>query len=245
LQPNYLPMENTVLHKANERGHANHGWLNAYHSFSFANFYNPEKVHFGALRVLNDDTVAAGMGFGTHPHNDMEIITIPLEGELEHKDSMGNTAVIKSGEVQVMSAGSGITHSEYNKNKEKELKLLQIWIIPNKRGVTPRYDEMQLEEADSKNKFQQIVSPSSDDEGVWIHQDAWLHLGNFNAGKTVSYDIKQDGNGLYVFVIEGEVVVNGQVLHKRDALGIWETDTVNFTINKEAKILLLDVPMQF
>jgi quercetin 2,3-dioxygenase len=238
-------MENTVLHKANERGHANHGWLNAYHSFSFANFYNPEKVHFGALRVLNDDTVAAGMGFGTHPHNDMEIITIPLEGELEHRDSMGNTAVIQSGEVQVMSAGSGITHSEYNKNKDKELKLLQIWIIPNKRGVTPRYDEMQLEEADSKNKFQQIVSPSSDDEGVWIQQDAWLHLGNFDTGKTVSYDIKQDGNGLYVFVIEGEVAVNEQLLHKRDALGIWDTDTVSFTINKAARILLLDVPMQF
>jgi quercetin 2,3-dioxygenase len=238
-------MENTVLHKANERGHANHGWLNAYHSFSFANFYNPEKVHFGALRVLNDDTVAAGMGFGTHPHNDMEIITIPLEGELEHRDSMGNTAVIKSGEVQVMSAGSGITHSEYNKNKDKELKLLQIWIIPNKSSVVPRYDEMQLEEADSKNKFQQIVSPSSDDEGVWIQQDAWLHLGNFDTGKTVSYDIKQDGNGLYVFVIEGEVVVNEQVLHKRDALGIWETDTVSFTINKASRILLLDVPMQF
>jgi quercetin 2,3-dioxygenase len=238
-------MANTVLHKANERGHANHGWLNAYHSFSFANFYNPDKVHFGALRVLNDDTIAAGMGFGTHPHNDMEIITIPLEGDLEHRDSMGNTAVIQSGEVQVMSAGSGVTHSEYNKNKDKELKLLQIWIIPNKRSVVPRYDEMQLKETDSKNKFQQIVSPSSDDEGVWIQQDAWLHLGNFDAGKIVSYDIKQDGNGLYIFVIEGEVVVNEQLLHKRDALGIWDTDTVSFTINKAARILLLDVPMQF
>jgi quercetin 2,3-dioxygenase len=238
-------MSKAVLHKAEDRGHANHGWLNAYHSFSFASFYDANKVHFGALRVLNDDTVAAGMGFGTHPHNDMEIITIPLEGDLEHRDSMGNTAVIKNGEVQVMSAGSGITHSEYNKNNDKELKLLQIWIIPNKRGVTPRYDEIVLAPEASKNRFQQIVSPSSDDEGVWIHQNAWLHLGNFDKGNTAIYEIKQEGNGLYVFVIEGSATINGQLLHKRDALGLWELDMVDFKAEENARILLLDVPMQF
>src|SRR5690606_20497754 len=169
-----------IIHRANTRGYANHGWLKSYHTFSFANYYDPERMHFGALRVLNDDTVAGGMGFGKHPHNNMEIISIPLDGDLEHQDSMGNTAVIRNGDIQVMSAGTGIYHSEYNKNKDKPVKFLQIWVIPNKGNVEPRYDQVTLNVADRHNKLQQIVSPKDGGEGVWIHQDAWFHLGKFD-----------------------------------------------------------------
>jgi len=175
-------MANTILHKANSRGDANHGWLHSRHTFSFANYYNPERVQFGVLRVLNDDYVEAGMGFGTHPHDNMEIISIPLEGDLEHKDSMGNIAVIKKGDVQVMSAGTGITHSEYNKNKDKPVKLLQIWVFPNTKNVKPRYDQISLNLADRHNQLQQLVSPNADDGSIWIYQDAWFHLGKFDQG---------------------------------------------------------------
>lgn len=163
-------MENIILHKADTRGNANHGWLQSFHTFSFANYHNPERMNFGVLRVLNDDTVSAGMGFGTHPHNDMEIISIPLEGDLEHQDSMGNQTVIRNGDIQIMSAGTGIRHSEYNKNKDEQVKFLQIWVIPNKRDVTPRYDQITLNPEDRHNKLQQIVSPNPEDAGVWIHQ---------------------------------------------------------------------------
>jgi quercetin 2,3-dioxygenase len=168
----------TIFHSSSSRGHANHGWLKSHHSFSFANYYNPEKIHFGALRVLNDDYVAPGMGFGEHPHQNMEIISIPLEGDLEHKDSMGNVTVIKHGDIQVMSAGTGVYHSEYNKSKSNSVKFLQIWVIPNKENVKPRYDQITLNLKDRENKLQQILSPDANDEGVWIHQDAWFHLGN-------------------------------------------------------------------
>ncbi|HEY2581385.1 MAG TPA: pirin family protein, partial [Mucilaginibacter sp.] len=193
-------MENTVLHKAATRGHANHGWLNSYHSFSFANYYNPERMNFGALRVLNDDTVDAGKGFGTHPHDNMEIISIPLEGDLEHKDSMNNVAVIKNGDIQAMSAGTGIYHSEYNKDRAHRVKFLQIWVYPNKRNVEPRYDQITLNLEDRHNKLQQILSPNANDEGVWIHQNAWFHLGKFDKGISTDYMIKAKGNGVYVFV---------------------------------------------
>ena len=172
----------TILHKANERGHANHGWLNAYHSFSFANWYNPEKIQFGMLRVLNDDTIAGGMGFGTHPHDNMEIITIPLEGDLAHKDSMGNSAVIKTGNIQVMSAGTGVEHSEFNPNADLQTKLFQIWLFPKYRDVAPRYQQITLDKSLQKNNFAQILSPNQDDEGVWIHQDAWFYLSDFDNG---------------------------------------------------------------
>lgn len=247
---NHLPntnskiMANTILHKADTRGHANHGWLNSYHTFSFANYYNPERMHFGVLRVLNDDSVQEGMGFGTHPHDNMEIISIPLEGDLEHKDSMGNTAVIRNGDIQVMSAGSGITHSEYNKNKDKFVKFLQIWVFPNKRNVTPRYDQLTLKAADRHNKLQQILSPNPDDEGVWIHQDAWFHLGTFDAQKTAAYDIKKQGNGVYAFVLKGSFDIDGITLEQRDGLGIWNTNSLNIKAMTEgAEILLMDVPM--
>ncbi|HRK25893.1 MAG TPA: pirin family protein [Chitinophagales bacterium] len=233
-----------ALHKADTRGHANHGWLNSYHTFSFANYYNPERMHFGVLRVLNDDTVAPAMGFNTHPHDNMEIISIPLDGDLQHKDSMGNVQVIKKGDIQVMSAGSGITHSEFNKNRDKQVKFLQIWVFPNKKNVTPRYDQMSLNPNDRKNKLQQILSPSPNDEGVWIHQNAWFHLGNFEKGKEAAYKVKAAANGVYAFVINGSFTLNGQTLQTRDGLGLWNTPEINLTaLTNDAEILLMDVPM--
>lgn len=236
-------MENVILHKANTRGNANHGWLQSFHTFSFANYYNPERMNFGVLRVLNDDTVAAGMGFGTHPHQNMEIISIPLEGDLEHQDSMGNKTVIRNGDIQVMSAGTGVQHSEYNKNQDKEVKFLQIWVIPNKQSVTPRYDQITLKEEERHNKLQQILSPNPEDAGVWIHQDAWFHLGKFDKDFATEYHFKKQGNGLYVFVLNGDVTVNGQDLNRRDGFGIWNTDKVTIKANSEAEFLLMEVPM--
>jgi quercetin 2,3-dioxygenase len=236
-------MENTVLHKANTRGNANHGWLQSFHTFSFANYHNPERMHFGVLRVLNDDTVAAGMGFGTHPHNDMEIISIPLEGDLEHKDSMGNATVIRNGDIQVMSAGTGTKHSEYNKNKDKQVKFLQIWVMPNKKGVTPRYDQITLKKEDRKNKFQQILSPNAGDEGVWIHQNAWFHLGDLDKGVAIDYAMKSAKNGLYIFVLSGDIVANRQALNTRDGFGIWNTQTIKIEATSNAEVLLMEVPM--
>lgn len=236
-------MAKAVLHKADTRGNANHGWLQSRHTFSFANYYNPERMNFGVLRVLNDDTVAGGMGFGTHPHDNMEIISIPLEGDLEHKDSMGNTTVIRNGDIQIMSAGTGIRHSEHNKNKNEQVKFLQIWILPNKRNVTPRYDQITLNTADRKNKFQQVLSPNADDEGVWIHQNAWFHLADFDKGTAQEYKLKAKGNGLYIFNLKGDLKIEGQILHTRDGLGIWDTDTVSITAESNAEFLLMEVPM--
>jgi redox-sensitive bicupin YhaK (pirin superfamily) len=237
-------MAQTILHKAETRGNANHGWLHSRHTFSFADYYDPERVHFGALRVLNDDRVEAGMGFGTHPHDNMEIISIPLEGDLEHKDSMGNVSVIKNGDVQVMSAGTGITHSEYNKNKDRLVKFLQIWVFPNKKNVMPRYDQITLNSSDRYNKFQQILSPNADDTGVWIYQDAWFHLGQFDKDVSTNYTIKKKGNGVYAFIITGDITIDGNSLHERDGLGIWDTDTISIKTNSQnAEVLLMEVPM--
>lgn len=233
-----------MLHKADTRGHVDHGWLNAYHSFSFASWYNPDRVHFGMLRVLNDDTVAAGMGFGTHPHDNMEIITIPQSGELEHKDSMGNHGVIKAGDIQVMSAGTGIQHSEFNHRKDVECKLLQIWIFPNKKNVTPRYGQMTLDVSKRKNKLQQIVSPNENDaDSLWIHQDAWFHMTNLDAGNKLSYELKKKGNGVYCFVLEGDVTINGQALNRRDGLGIWGTEKFDLEAKTNIEVLLMEIPM--
>ncbi|WP_205619174.1 pirin family protein [Flavobacterium suncheonense] len=237
-------MDNVILHKAETRGNANHGWLQSYHTFSFANYYNPERMNFGVLRVLNDDTVAAGMGFGRHPHQNMEIISIPLEGDLEHQDSMGNKTVIKNGDIQVMSAGTGVQHSEYNKNEDKAVKFLQIWVIPNKQNVAPRYDQITLNPEERHNKLQQILSPNPDDAGVWIHQDAWFHLGKFDKDFATDYTFKKQGNGLYVFVLNGDITINGQTLNRRDGFGIWNTDKVSIKADSEAELLLMEVPMQ-
>jgi quercetin 2,3-dioxygenase len=234
----------TVLHKANTRGNANHGWLNAYHSFSFANWYNPDRVQFGVLRVLNDDTIAGGMGFGTHPHENMEIITIPLEGDLAHKDSMGNEAIIKNGDIQVMSAGSGIQHSEFNPNKDMQTKLLQIWLFPNKKNVVPRYQQITLNPEDRNNKLQQILSPNPDDAGVWIHQDAWFHIGKFDLNTNTSYKLKKEGNAMYVFVLKGDITIGDEKLNTRDGLGITNFETLEIKATTNAEFLLMEIPMQ-
>ncbi|WPR71745.1 pirin family protein [Flavobacterium sp. NG2] len=238
-------MATTVIHPANTRGNANHGWLNAYHSFSFANYYNPDRNQFGVLRVLNDDTIAAGMGFGTHPHNNMEIITIPFEGDLAHKDSMGNEATIKTGDVQVMSAGSGIQHSEFNPNAEQQTKLFQIWLFPNKKDVTPRYQQITLDATKQKNDFAQILSPNADDEGVWIHQDAWFFMADFDKDFSKTYRLKKSGNGVYLIVISGSITVDGKELNTRDAIGVTDFETVDIQAQSNAKFLLMEIPMNY
>jgi quercetin 2,3-dioxygenase len=238
-------MTNTVIHKADSRGYADHGWLLSRHTFSFANYYNPDRMHFGALRVLNDDTVEAGKGFGTHPHDNMEIISIPLEGDLEHKDSMGNVSVIRHGDIQVMSAGTGIFHSEYNKNLDQEVKFLQIWVFPDKKNVTPRYGQISLDINDRHNKLQQILSPDAGDEGVWIYQNAWFHLGRFDKGINTVYSTRAKGNGVYTFILNGDATVNGQELKTRDGFGIWETDKFSITADTDCELLLMEVPMIF
>ena len=247
---NHLPNEkevttvNTVLHKANTRGSANHGWLEVNHSFSFANYYNPDRMNFGVLRVLNDDKIAPTKGFGMHPHDNMEIITIPLEGALEHKDSMGNGAVVQHGDVQVMSAGTGIRHSEFNANQDKHVKLLQIWLFPNKKDVQPRYDQISINDIKKRNEFYQILSPSANDQGVWIHQDAWFHLGKFDNEFSSIYKLNKSGNGVYAFIIEGTAEIAGQKLEKRDGFGIWNVNDFEIKADKNSRILLMEVPMQ-
>jgi redox-sensitive bicupin YhaK (pirin superfamily) len=234
----------TVLYKANSRGHKNHGWLDTHHTFSFANYYDPTRIHFGALRVVNDDIVLAGKGFGTHPHDNMEIISIPLYGDLEHKDSMGNGSVIHSGEVQVMSAGTGITHSEFNAHDSEDLNFFQIWVFPNKQNVEPRYQQEKFDFDHFRNQLIQVVSPSKDDAGLWIHQNAWFNIGTFDKDFTYEYKLKEKGNGLFVFVVEGDFVVEGQDLHRRDGYGLWDTDKVILTAKSQnARVLLMEVPM--
>ncbi|MFA6150390.1 MAG: pirin family protein [Chitinophagaceae bacterium] len=247
---NHLPntnskiMENTVLHKAATRGHANHGWLDSHHTFSFANYYNPERMHFGVLRVLNDDQVDAGKGFGKHPHDNMEIISIPLEGDLEHQDSMGNVATIRKGDIQAMSAGTGIQHSEYNKSADTLVKFLQIWVFPNKKNVQPRYDQITLDTEDRHNKLQQILSPNPDDAGIWIHQDAWFHMGKFDKDIATVYSIKKPGNGVYAFVLKGDFDIAGTEVNARDGFGIWDVANINLkALSDDAEILLMEVPM--
>lgn len=234
----------SILHKANSRGHADHGWLNSWHSFSFAGYYDPERIHFGALRVLNDDTVAAGMGFGKHPHDNMEIISIPLEGDLEHQDNTGTHQVIRKGDVQVMSAGSGIAHSEKNRNNNQQVKFLQIWVFPNKKNVAPRYDQKSFSDEEKHNKLATVVSPvGTADGGVQIHQDAWFHLSKLDKDLSLNYELKKKGNGVYAFVLEGEVTINDIALQRRDGLGISETDSLTIKAGTDAEILLMEVPM--
>jgi redox-sensitive bicupin YhaK (pirin superfamily) len=234
----------TILHKAGDRGHANHGWLDSFHSFSFANYFDPNKVHFGALRVLNDDTVEGGYGFGKHPHDNMEIISIPLVGDLKHEDSTGRKEVIRQNDVQIMSAGSGIAHSEMNANPDTEVKFLQIWIFPKEQNIAPRYQQKTFEPASRINKLQTVVAPDND-AAVYIHQDAWLSLGKFETGFSTEYVINKAGNGVYVLVLEGEATINGNQLNKRDALGVWDTDKIELKANTAADILLIEVPMNY
>ncbi|MDF1573820.1 MAG: pirin family protein [Bacteroidales bacterium] len=234
---------NTVLHKADTRGHADFGWLDSYHSFSFADYYNPERMHFGALRVLNDDRVAGGRGFEKHPHDNMEIISIPLKGDLEHKDSLENVAVIKEGDIQVLSAGTGIYHSEYNRNQDSEVSFLQIWVLPNKRQVEPRYDQIRIRDMETENRFYQILSPYKEDQGVWIYQNAWFSLGKFTQQTQTHYKYHSGDFGVYAFVIDGNARIEGQDLAKRDGFGLWDTDRISILAEKDSRILLMEVPM--
>lgn len=233
----------TVIHKAETRGHANHGWLNSYHTFSFAGYHDPSRVNFGALRVLNDDIVAGGRGFGQHPHDNMEIISIPLKGELEHGDNTGGHGIIKSGEVQIMSAGSGIAHSEKNASLTDAVNFLQIWVFPKVRNIQPRYDQKLFPAEERINKFQTVVSPEKDNTGLWINQDAWFSLGKLHTGFSTEYNLNRNSNGVYAFVIEGDVTINGQKLNKRDGLGVWDTDKLSIIADSEAEVLLMEVPM--
>lgn len=235
---------NTIIHTADSRGKADHGWLKSFHTFSFSSYYNAERVHFGALRVLNDDTVAPGMGFGTHPHDNMEIISIPLAGDLEHRDSMGNTTIIREGDVQVMSAGTGIRHSEMNHNKDREVRFLQIWIIPEKKNVEPRYDQQNFSGVNKTNQWLTVVSPiGTQDGGVQVHQQTWFSLSNLEAGKSLDYSLHQKGNGIYLFILEGTVEVNGLSLARRDGLAITDTDQIALSSTNGAEILLMEVPV--
>lgn len=235
------------LFPKNQRGTANHGWLQANFSFSFGNYYNPDMVQFGMLRVLNDDTIGAGMGFGTHPHDNMEIITIPLEGGLTHRDSMGNQETVRFGEVQVMSAGTGIQHSEMNASQTEQTKTLQLWIFPDKQNVEPRYSQKGFDLENNRNSLINIVSPEDKNDGnaLWIYQQAFLHLGVFDTGKTITYNVNIPENGIYLFLIEGELEINGQAVNERDAYGIIEFDSVEIQTKSASKILIIEVPMKF
>lgn len=235
----------TIYHAADSRGDANHGWLKSKHTFSFANYHNPERMGFGALRVINDDFVIAGQGFGKHSHRDMEIISIPLSGKLGHGDNIGNNGIIETGEIQVMSAGTGITHSEMNADDHEAVSFLQIWVIPNKMNAEPRYQQIRMDELMKPNAFNQILSPNSDDAGVWIHQDAWFSMGDFDKGVTETYQLKNPNNGVYIFVISGKVVINGNTLDTRDGLGVWDTKNFTMDVLDGAKVLIMEVPINF
>lgn len=235
----------TTIYKANDRGFADHGWLKTKYSFSFSNYYNPDRINFGALRVINDDIIAGGRGFGMHPHDNMEIITIPLEGDLAHKDSMGNAEVIRSGDIQIMSAGTGITHSEFNANADKEVKLFQIWVFPNKRNVQPSYQQITLNKEKRHNHLEKIISPDNDGEGVFINQDAWFHLGSLDKELQLNYEFKKPGNGLYALVVKGDVLINDNLLNSRDAIGITGVNQISIKAQSDVEVLLIEVPMEF
>ena len=233
----------TIYHSADSRGDADHGWLKSRHTFSFANYHNPERMGFGALRVINDDFVIGGQGFGKHSHRDMEIVSIPLAGKLGHGDNLGNNGVIETGEIQVMSAGTGITHSEMNGSADEPMEFLQIWIIPNKLNVAPRYQQVRMDDIMQPNQFNQVLSPNADDTGVWIYQNAWFSIGNFDKGVTQTYQLKDPNNGVYIFVISGKVVTSDNILDTRDGLAIWDTSNFTIDVEQDARVLVMEVPI--
>jgi redox-sensitive bicupin YhaK (pirin superfamily) len=234
-----------ILHPAATRGAADYGWLQARYSFSFANFFDPNRVQFGKLRVLNDDIVAPAMGFGKHPHQNMEIVTIPQEGALKHKDSMGNEGIIESGDIQIMSAGSGVEHSEINARTNESVKLFQIWVFPEEDGVTPRYDQKKIAPLLKPNQLSAVVKPRSEAENdeLWVHQQAWFNIGEFSETTETTYQLNNKSHGAYVFVMDGTIVVDNETLNKRDAVGVWDTDSVTITAEKDSRVLLIEVPM--
>lgn len=233
----------TIIHRADSRGLADHGWLESRHTFSFAGYHDPKRMRFGLLRVLNDDIVQPGEGFGTHPHDNMEIISIPLNGALAHKDSTGTEKVINTGDVQIMSAGAGLYHSEYNASKTEEVNFLQLWIFPKEKDITPRYDQKTYSAADRVNKFQTVVSPEKDNGTLWINQDAYLSLGIVHKGNIAEYAINKKGNGVYAFILSGTAEIAGTVLESRDAIGIEDTDKITVKAEEDFEILMIEVPM--
>jgi len=232
-----------IIHKADSRGYFDFGWLKTNHTFSFGNYYDRERVNFGMLRVLNDDFVAAGEGFGTHPHNDMEIVTIPLDGALAHKDSTGSEGVIYPDEVQIMSAGTGIRHSEYNHLQDGTSNFLQLWIFPDKKGHTPRYNQKFFDSGERKNKLQFIVTPEKNDDNLWLNQDAYLSLTDLEKGKSLNYKMHTKGNGTYLFLIDGDISVAEEKLSKRDGMGLYETDEFTIESKNDSQLLIIEVPM--
>ena len=234
----------TIIHKADSRGFFDYGWLKTYHTFSFSSYYDPDRVNFGKLRVLNDDTIEGGQGFGTHPHNDMEIVTIPLEGALAHKDSTGGEGVIYPDEIQVMSAGTGIRHSEYNHLKDGSTKLLQIWVLPDKKGHNPRYNQKFFETEERKNRLQFIVTPEQKDDTLWLNQNSYFALADLEKNKSINYKIHTKENGVYLFIIEGKISVSDKSLSDRDGIGIWEVDSFMVTAENNSRLLFIEVPMK-
>ena len=233
----------TTLFKSGSRGHADHGWLNSYHTFSFAEYHDPERVRFGLLRVVNDDLVSPGEGFGTHPHDNMEIVSIPLQGALAHKDSTGTEKVINTGDVQIMSAGSGLYHSEYNASKTEPVSFLQIWVFPKERDITPRYEQKSFDKAERQNKLQTVVSPVKDDGALWINQVAWFSLANLEKGQSIDYTLNNKASGVFIFLLEGNAEAVGEKLEKRDAVGVTGADSIKINANENSEILVIEVPM--
>lgn len=231
-----------MLHRAQSRGHAQHGWLDSHHTFSFAHYFNPERMHFGRLRVINDDRVIGGAGFGTHPHQNMEIVSIPLQGALEHKDSMGHGSVIHAGDVQIMSAGTGVTHSEFNPDPEQEVNFLQIWVLPAQQNIQARYGQKHFPASERQNQLQMVVSPKHEN-ALWINQDAYFLLGQFSLGQQTSYRLQKSDHGVYLFVISGEVKVGQTPLKARDGLGLWEISELKIQAETDSEILLIEVPL--
>ncbi|MAL61214.1 MAG: hypothetical protein CMC14_14330 [Flavobacteriaceae bacterium] len=234
-----------VVHPSSTRGNANYGWLEANYSFSFANYYDPNRLQFGLLRVLNDDIVAPAMGFGRHPHQNMEIVTIPQSGAVKHKDSMGNEGIVAAGDIQVMSAGSGVEHSEINASAKEALKLFQIWVFPEEQNVAPRYDQKKIAALLTPNKISTVVKPKNEaqENELWIHQQAYFNLGEFTEDRSTNYTLNQQGHGIYLMVIEGQVSVDDEILKNRDAIGIWDTNEISITVKKGTRLLLIEVPM--
>lgn len=232
-----------LIHRAETRGIADHVWLYSRHTFSFAAYYNPERMRFGLLRVLNDDIVEPGMGFGKHPHDNMEIVSIPLSGALAHKDTTGREEVIQTGDVQIMSAGSGLLHSEYNASKNDPVNFLQLWVFPKEKNIQPRYDQKSYPLADRQNRIQTVVSPSKESGTLWINQDAWFSLGSVDTGNSLDYKVNLDGNGVYIFVISGKIEVDGDTLKQRDGMGISEVEEVHISAEEDSELLFVEVPM--
>jgi redox-sensitive bicupin YhaK (pirin superfamily) len=231
------------VHRAATRGIAEHGWLHSRHTFSFAQYHDPQRMGFGTLRVLNDDIIEPGAGFGTHSHDNMEIISVPLAGALRHQDSMGNTHVIRKGEVQIMSAGTGISHSEYNASESEPVNFLQIWVLPKQMNIEPRYGQKEFMADERINAFQAVVSPDADDGEVWINQDAWFSLADFTAGRSETYKLKAHDNGVYIFVLEGEIEIAGERLGRRDGMGIVEADAIEFQTLADSQLLIIELPL--